>query len=475
MVEAKPTRTQLSDVLYMYTTKVEDPLSFTYEIECTTFKACNVTLNFEGSENFLVEGCNISEYKLNATIRPFKKFKLGKISLIDEDQRASLKMGCEWIMEDPDEKETIEYMKTHEFKINQVLKDAEALNFPPHFDDIDNKKAKAMCANYGKSFVDLEFPPAIPSLYKINNNDNNNNDPNGEHAMMKIAKKTPVEWKRPCDIFDGPYSVIDGIDPNDIRQGALGDCWFLCAIAALTEFPMLVEKIFPEESRQVSEYGIYSLKICKNGWWQDVRVDDYFPCFPGAGPIYSRANGNELWVLLLEKAFAKLHGSYEAIKAGWAYEAMMDLTGAPYKTIRFDDSELKPKIDNGQLWAELMRFDQENYIMSASTPGEDVYTETGQKPKEGGTGLVAGHAYTLISVKQSSKGDKLMKLRNPWGSMEWTGDWSDDSPLWTEQMQVCVNAAAVVVVVVAVAVAVVVTVLLLYNINIFKHVIIFFS
>jgi hypothetical protein len=52
------------------------------------------------------------------------------------------------------------------------------------------------------------------------------------------------------------------------------------------------------------------------------------------------------------------------------------------------------------------------------------------------TGLVAGHAYTLVSAKQTSKGDRLVKLRNPWGSMEWTGDWSDSSPLWTEEMQV---------------------------------------
>lgn len=72
--------------------------------------------------------------------------------------------------------------------------------------------------------------------------------------------------------------------------------------------------------------------------------------------------------------------------------------------------------------------------------GEDIYTETGKRPgKENTTGLVAGHAYTLIAVKMTSKGDKLMKLRNPWGNMEWTGDWSDKSPLWTQQMQVGVE------------------------------------
>ena len=56
--------------------------------------------------------------------------------------------------------------------------------------------------------------------------------------------------------------------------------------------------------------GIYDLRFCKHGQWTHVRVDDYFPCRPGKGlPVFSQANGPELWVLLLEKAYAKVHGS----------------------------------------------------------------------------------------------------------------------------------------------------------------------
>lgn len=45
------------------------------------------------------------------------------------------------------------------------------------------------------------------------------------------------------------------------------------------------------------------------------------------GPIYSKANGNELWVMLIEKAFAKYCGSYAAICAGKPFEALIDITG----------------------------------------------------------------------------------------------------------------------------------------------------
>jgi len=50
-------------------------------------------------------------------------------------------------------------------------------------------------------------------------------------------------------------------------------------------------------------------------------------------PIFSRANGNELWVLLIEKAYAKLHGNYFSLRGGYAEEALEDLTGCPTKNI----------------------------------------------------------------------------------------------------------------------------------------------
>ena len=95
----------------------------------------------------------------------------------------------------------------------------------------------------------------------------------------------------------------------------------MCSLGSLAEFPNLVRKLFLEE--KASSFGAYQVRLCKNGDWVVVTLDDYFPCMPQGGPIYSRANGNELWVLLLEKAFAKVHGSYSSIKSGWPFEAMV--------------------------------------------------------------------------------------------------------------------------------------------------------
>ena len=62
-------------------------------------------------------------------------------------------------------------------------------------------------------------------------------------------------------------------------------------------------------------YGCY-YRI--NGIWKLVLVDDYLPCYGSWGLNFSftSTNGNELWVVLLEKAWAKLNGCYARVIMG---------------------------------------------------------------------------------------------------------------------------------------------------------------
>lgn len=70
-------------------------------------------------------------------------------------------------------------------------------------------------------------------------------------------------------------------------------------------------------------------------------MDDQFPCsIRGGDPIFSRARGPELWVLILEKAYAKIYGTYEKIEAGSSGEALVDLTGAPKEIYNIDQKSL---------------------------------------------------------------------------------------------------------------------------------------
>lgn len=80
--------------------------------------------------------------------------------------------------------------------------------------------------------------------------------------------------------------------------------------------------------------------------------------------------------------------------------------------------------------------DDSGALISASTSGEDRWTETGGPNKKGG--LVPGHAYTVIEIREAY-GNRLLNIRNPWGRFEWEGDWSDHSSLWTDQMKKAIN------------------------------------
>lgn len=268
-------------------------------------------------------------------------------------------------------------------------------------------------------FIDPHFPPSDVSIYN--------------QYKQKYPYKKIVHWRRPRDFMKSiPKVFHEDIDPNDIKQGFLGNCWFLCAVASLAEHPALVRRLFI--TKEYNEEGIYRLKICKNGEWITVTVDDYIPCYYNAGPMFAHSIGDELWVLLLEKAYAKVHGNYCALKSGFSYHAMIDLSGCPTEHIKFPKDatnyeDVEEEAD--EIYERLLEADERGYLISASTPGKDkLTTGEGKKPK---AGLVPGHAYSIIKVQQHED-IKLLNIRNPWGKFEWDGDWSDKSDLWTDEM-----------------------------------------
>jgi hypothetical protein len=58
-----------------------------------------------------------------------------------------------------------------------------------------------------------------------------------------------------------------------------------------------------------------------------------FPCSQNGGPIFSKPFNNDIWVMLLEKMYAKVYGGYRNIDFGFSTDALKDLTGAPAEYI----------------------------------------------------------------------------------------------------------------------------------------------
>jgi len=130
------------------------------------------------------------------------------------------------------------------------------------------------------------------------------------------------------------------------------------------------------------------------------------------------SKGGAWWMPLLEKAYAKLDQNYERIIGGMGYEGLRTLTGMPTTYI-----SLKKGSDVEGSWTQLKRLADQNFPMTTPCCNK------------GRWGLVSGHAYTLLDVKQLSDGTKLARVRNPWSSERYTGPWSDKSDLWTDKLK----------------------------------------
>ncbi|KAA0711653.1 Calpain-2 catalytic subunit [Triplophysa tibetana] len=152
------------------------------------------------------------------------------------------------------------------------------------------------------------------------------------------------------------------------------------------------------------------------GKWVDVVIDDKLPTINGELIFVRSKTANEFWPALLEKAYAKVCGSYKDMNAGNISEALKDFTGGPHVTFKLSEASEK-------LWDVMRRASQSQSLMGCSTPGGKVINNAVLP-----NGLVNMHAYTVTGITEvqcRGRPVKLVRIFNPWGRGEWNGDWSD--------------------------------------------------
>uniref|UniRef100_A0A6S8JXE5 Calpain catalytic domain-containing protein n=1 Tax=Dunaliella tertiolecta TaxID=3047 RepID=A0A6S8JXE5_DUNTE len=277
-------------------------------------------------------------------------------------------------------------------------------------------------------------------------------------SAQQIDKE--IKWKRIKDIsakgsHQGAKLFSGKVEPSDICQGQLGNCWLMSACACLANQEGAIEQVFL--TKELTGYGKYKLQLYDGikKKWQTVVVDDWIPCSATTGrPMFAKTNDdNAAWVLLLEKAMAKFKGSYAALDGGstlWALEA---LTGdyvfkfkeEPSKKhaglvwLRYDlvhpkkkDEEAmlaptKDELSSNELFETMIFYKRRKSVLAASTGSGNDSQNT--------NGIVHGHAYAIVNVKQVDD-FRMIQLMNPWGTFEWQGAWSDRSPLWRQHPKV---------------------------------------
>ena len=248
-----------------------------------------------------------------------------------------------------------------------------------------------------------------------------------------VESWTDYEWCQLEEIDeDKEYTVFDeGATVNDIMQGDINDCYFLSAIGSLCSYSDFYDKLF--HTKEISDEHLYGIYLYINGKWKLVLIDDYFPYNTNSDYVKEFCFGTscqkELWVSLLEKAWAKVNGCYARIGCrGFSKEAFDVLTEAYTEQINtrlyFKENEENDRSE--ELWEKLQKAFKKKYVLTAGTVNAEIV---------GTKGLDPGHDYTLINVYTVKNNVKLVKLKNPYGNSEYSGAWCDSSDNWTPEIR----------------------------------------
>ncbi|PIC37163.1 hypothetical protein B9Z55_015887 [Caenorhabditis nigoni] len=282
------------------------------------------------------------------------------------------------------------------------------LGFQQQFQPINFQAERQRCLDQRVLFEDPQFPANNSSLY------------------YKTPPEDPIVWKRPGEIYENPQLIVGEKSRFDVKQGALGDCWLLAAVANLTLRDELFYRVVPPDQSFTENYaGIFHFQFWRYGQWVDVVIDDRLPTVDGRLCYMRSQENNEFWSALLEKAYAKLYGGYENLDGGTTAEALEDFTGG---LTEFFDLE---KGDKSTILAMLVRGMQMGSLFGCSIDADENVKEAQLT-----NGLVRGHAYSITAIQtvNTYSGQiPLLRIRNPWGnSKEWNGPWSDGSSEWNQ-------------------------------------------
>jgi len=297
----------------------------------------------------------------------------------------------------------------------------------------EEERRKHQDENRSRCALELEEIRALPtspySTQVINCLTKNSQFNDGDfHPHKKIRegseiKFTDTKWNRVETI---QKTMLEDIAPEKTLQGAIGDCYLIAAMVSLSKDPDAIWNMF--EQPIIHSAGISCVKFYLNGQITKVYVDTLVPCYSyDKIPIYCHFLDETCpyWPAIVEKAWAKLNGSYTAIIGGHSTIAFYRLTGCFPILMGLEDPDTLEKIKNGQLWKQIFDWNKNgNYLCAGSKNGSD--TEKNAKS------IVLGHAYSILDVIDYNN-VHLLKIRNTWGETEWTGDWSDNSPKWTPQ------------------------------------------
>ena len=264
-------------------------------------------------------------------------------------------------------------------------------------------------------------------------------DPDGLPYLSLKHLDVGAVWKRPREFlaeqgFTGHPRMAENISPLNIVQDMVGDCSFVCSLCIAAEVQQRFNKrlitsiIYPQNSKGIPVYnpsGKYLVKLFFNGVTRKIMVDDRLPCHPRNHRLLCATSTTfDLYVAIIEKAYMKLHGGYNFPGSNSGID-LYCLTGWIPEKVYFDE-EGDHSQTSDRAWQRLLSAHKYgDCLVTIATFSEMTDAD------ETLTGLVRGHAYAVLDIKQAGR-LRMLKVKNPWSHRPWRGKFSNvDKGSWT--------------------------------------------
>jgi hypothetical protein len=235
----------------------------------------------------------------------------------------------------------------------------------------------------------------------------------------KYSSNGPTSIERPSRDM---RPIIEQNSMSYAKQGMLGNCYFVSSLSVLSV--KRIKEILINHNEKST--GGYILRFFRYDQPEYVVIDDKLPMVDAAAKKFyfvQSEKENELWPSIIEKAYAKFHCNYTKLESGFMHIALEELTGGEPLLIKLDDSFQSNK---NFYWNKLLKWHNQGYMLGAGSP--DAGTD---RRRASDNSIIYGHAYSILQIKEY-KGYCLLQLRNPNGDVEWSGEWSDNDPIWND-------------------------------------------
>ncbi|KAG5497516.1 hypothetical protein JKF63_03780 [Porcisia hertigi] len=333
-----------------------------------------------------------------------------------------------------DDKRDILYGEVNDRNADDLTDMAQAIGVRE--DDLTEEKVLAHCEENNKPYIDCDFRPCDYSLYRAD-----------------VDKYLPrfMPWQRPSAWIPEEHLrevrlFRREILPSQVTHGTIGDTYLISAMAALIDAngnrvrDLFRHPVSAANGKVERALGAYWVTINFNGWWLPVLLDDFLPATHD-GPEFARCSVDvrRLWVALLEKTYAKVHGSYANIASGDPLEPLSEFTGFP--VTRYESFWEGAQAGDDILFPEMLSYSKMDYLQMLCTPADggeafgNSHVVSANPELEAvyeRMGLRLHHGYAVLQVEHFEDLDlRLLRIRNPWGSgLEWTGAWGKSDQRW---------------------------------------------